>query len=394
MTWWQPAQKLDAQQLEIVQKVVKEILESKSKKNIWVKGAAGSGKTLIIAHVVQRLYANNPDLKIAFLTYTHALKDMIKRTMVQGSVQIDVDTYKSYIYAKRKTGLDVIFLDEVQDISTNDLEELGSRCNQLVVAGDCEQRIYKDGNNEETLDSYIRPIKYRLHKLYRITESVVEFARRIMPWTSVSEENVANKRDFTITVHGFSSREKEVKWIYEEALSCAAPDYPSVILLPRHTSIFQFCSTLVQILGVAQKGPRVETEGINEEMKFLNYSQVNQHFEANNIPVRYLGNSIGQLKDSESRQLIYLMTYHSVKGLDFDSVFMPMLESSDKVWSSRGEYDQALFYVAITRARARLLIAFVGEQPHRLVKILPEYASKLVRHHVENDDEDDVGGYF
>ena len=73
---------------------------------------------------------------------------------------------------------------------------------------------------------------------------------------------------------------------------------------------------------------------------------------------------------------LFYGTYHSAKGLEFDSVFLPFL--SDDCWPDRrdardiGEQeatirDARLLYVGITRAKSSLILTFTG----RLTRLLP-----------------------
>ena len=73
---------------------------------------------------------------------------------------------------------------------------------------------------------------------------------------------------------------------------------------------------------------------------------------------------------------LFYGTYHSAKGLEFDSVFLPFL--SDGHWPDRtdardiGEQeatirDARLLYVGITRAKSSLILTFTG----RLTRLLP-----------------------
>ena len=74
--------------------------------------------------------------------------------------------------------------------------------------------------------------------------------------------------------------------------------------------------------------------------------------------------------------LRHTVVVHSAKGLEFDSVFLPLL--SDDHWPDRrdvrdiGEQeatirDARLLYVGITRARSSLILTFTG----RMTRLLP-----------------------
>ena len=68
---------LDQGQILIVDKVISDVKTAPQGAMVWVQGCAGTGKTLVLAKIAQRLTAMGAGRSIAFLTYTHALKEMI-----------------------------------------------------------------------------------------------------------------------------------------------------------------------------------------------------------------------------------------------------------------------------------------------------------------------------
>ena len=66
------------------------------------------------------------------------------------------------------------------------------------------------------------------------------------------------------------------------------------------------------------------------------------------------------------------MTYHSAKGLDFETVFLPGLDSGISIFNNDDEdLERRLFYVASTRSRRNLFISYSGNDPHRFVAQMP-----------------------
>ena len=114
--------------------------------------------------------------------------------------------------------------------------------------------------------------------------------------------------------------------------------------------------------------------------------QLNAHFEHHKIPIGYLGNGIGELSQSDSRPFAYLMTYHSAKGLDFSNVFLPRLVSNIQISSFS---DRALFFVAVTRARERLVVTYAGSQPYSLARLIPNFDNRIVHHNPDINDDDE-----
>jgi superfamily I DNA/RNA helicase len=72
--------------------------------------------------------------------------------------------------------------------------------------------------------------------------------------------------------------------------------------------------------------------------------------------------------------MVYLMTYHSSKGLDFANVFLPHLTAGMSLNAMKGSTDleeRRLFFVAATRARERLYLSY-HDEPHRFIEEIPE----------------------
>lgn len=57
---------------------------------------------------------------------------------------------------------------------------------------------------------------------------------------------------------------------------------------------------------------------------------------------------------------------------------------------SNNDFKQALFFVAVTRARERLIVTYTGDEPYSLVRLIPNF-EKRVEHHNSDIDDDDEG---
>lgn len=383
---------LDQGQILIVDKVISDVKTAPQGAMVWVQGCAGTGKTLVLAKIAQRLTAMGAGRSIAFLTYTHALKEMISE-IVSSESKIHVSTYDAYLYENKNRRHDIILIDEIQDIPKQHILELKSRCSHLIVAGDFEQRIYENGSSESELDENFVFSKYRLVKLYRVTKSIVELARKVLPLTMLVRGEVPDSQiDVDIAVRSFDLPQQEARWVYDEAIEFARPGYPSVILLPTHSDIYHFCRLIASDLEISNSGPKVKISECRGESRIANYDNLNAHFSHHGISMGYLGNNIGHLSDSKTRPFVYLMTYHSAKGLDFQTVFLPRLGANAKIGTSYKGLSRKLFFVAVTRARERLVVTYTGRDPYPLVHLIPTFENRVV--HKNSDANDSDEGFF
>jgi len=87
MKWMVPFNQLDAVQSAAVDDIDSSLDSAfagrgqrmeRQQQVYWVKGFAGSGKTIVLTHVAERLAAKQQRRKIGFATYTHALKDLVQ----------------------------------------------------------------------------------------------------------------------------------------------------------------------------------------------------------------------------------------------------------------------------------------------------------------------------
>ena len=120
MNWMVPERRLDEYQREVLRKC-----QSLTGKRKWIQGFAGSGKSVLIVHIVQRFITENPNLRICVAGYTHALKDLLKTGFAeQFLVSITVITHTNFLSGNKKEEYDVVAVDEIQDIPVEKIEKI------------------------------------------------------------------------------------------------------------------------------------------------------------------------------------------------------------------------------------------------------------------------------
>ena len=97
-------------------------IESKKEGNIWIKGFAGSGKSVLLLHKLREVLQKEPEANVCIIVFTHSLIAMFEAGIKELNIKqkVPVMTYfqfrkalydKTYIY-----WFDYIFCDEVQDL--------------------------------------------------------------------------------------------------------------------------------------------------------------------------------------------------------------------------------------------------------------------------------------
>ena len=374
MEWMIREDQLDPDQKEFVNVL------SKKSGNIWVKGFAGSGKSVLLIHSLMNTLQREPNSKIVVLVFTHALKDMFEigiselKPHYRINKNIPVKTYYDFI-DNDKTSYDYIFCDEVQDLPSKVLYAMNNRATKVIVAGDSNQSIYQ--LDPKWFEKVVEPSQigdilnarsFLLNYIHRLTRSIISAVQSLLPRMNI----FSGKQDFTpvnvdIRLCKADDIKDEVKYIYQEAQKGVNVNEKSIILLPRHNSIVTFFQTLLNIYNKQQWNFKPNDFDVNKprEKQRPDYEDFNKHLKNQNLKIQYVGNNQGSFSIAENNKDIIVMTYHSSKGLDFDNVFLPFL--NNKLYISPYK-EETLFMVAITRSKKNLYLTYNGYTHHLVDK--------------------------
>src|SRR5689334_15260891 len=93
MAWMIREDQLDPDQKDFINN------ESKKAGNIWVKGFAGSGKSVLLVHSLKDILKKEPNARMVILVFTLSLKDMFETGMKELglSTTIPVKTYYDFV---------------------------------------------------------------------------------------------------------------------------------------------------------------------------------------------------------------------------------------------------------------------------------------------------------
>lgn len=381
MEWKPKAANLDEIQRQIIRDCVKAIENSDDVYKIpWISGFAGNGKSVVLVHIMEQLADIDEKASIAFVTYTHALKDLITHSILtRFKNRITVQTHTNFI--NEKISYDYVFVDEVQDISEVDLQKIKGLSGGLVLAGDFAQSIYPDNKpiTSNKLKTTFNVIEHRLLKMYRLTKRLADIVMNLLPagLFTMGEPNPLSE-EVPPRLYKFTNEEEQFKWVWENAASYSQPRSPSVILFPFHKDIEAFVNYVSTSKGFGHTPRRATYK--KGQGRVDPYQDINNFFLGKDMQalLQVLGNGSGSsaISISSSRRVVFLMTYHSVKGLDFDTVFVPSLDNGKKLYPGRellnqdSDIENKLLFVALTRSKKFLFMSYVGEIPHDLIQML------------------------
>ena len=232
-----------------------------------------------------------------------------------------------------------VVIDEGQDFSPMMLRSLAATIpsdGSLTFFGDMAQQIY--GNRMSWRNAGINvPSVWKFRDNYRNTREIAKLALAIadMPFFNDDPDLVEPKSPTADgpapTLVSFSSESDEPDFVVEQALRRGQTESVAILLRNRGSD--------EKALG--KKGTRLHRE----------------------------------LSKWQSGPRIFYGTYHSAKGLEFDSVLLPRLSSADIPYppdvqafggNDASIRDQHLIYVAVTRARSNLILSYV-DQPTSLL---------------------------
>lgn len=356
---------LGAQQARILDEV-----SADTSRTHWIAGYAGTGKTVVITHAIERLVGRTRNARICFLTYTHALKDLVHSGLSQRALErVTIETIDTF--ASNNQHYDYILVDEIQDVTKSKIQMILARAKHVIAAGDPDQSIYLGRVDPGSLKQLLGGArKHTLKHIQRLSLKTFQLATSILPEAEIVKgADVKGEGNNGKIIKASSKREEFLK-VYTEATRVSAIEQPSAILFPLHGQIHEFASVIAENNGWGRP-PECEKRG-----RITSYEAFNKFFASRKSPLRFLGSNNGSLPESDSLKLVYLMTYHSAKGLDFNNVFLPDLTLDVKLdakWGhfSKEENERRHLFVAITRSKENIYFSYHGEK-HPLLDQLPQ----------------------
>lgn len=357
--WMIPYEKLDTAQKSFVDGY------RDSSGNTWVLGYAGSGKSILLVHLLKRLKddsdRNHRGQTFGVVVFTRALGDLFKTGFQELGIT-GVPIMTQFELRRSPQYFDYLFCDEIQDLSPETLAMVKSSARRVIAAGDSNQSIYgRDLMTQTPTVKGDQPVtvlgatKKELNIIYRLTQSIIAAVKKLMPhmstnWTAKED---LTKVDVQIELRKAISTEKECSFVYDDAKTCCSRGERTAILFPKHDKILYFVN---QVLKNQGKSPwAVEPDRYGKP----NYTALNSYLARQGIPMMYIGNNFGSLAEAQRKDLIIIMTYSSSKGLDFENVYMPFADRGLFI-TTDAQLDRVTFMVAMTRSSHYLTVSYSG----------------------------------
>ncbi len=349
------------------------VLNAVNDKSCIVSGCAGSGKSvlaLIKAQRIQRekgndyqiivytktlcnyMNAGRKELKLSnkFSYYQEWKYKRIPKTYANGMTYLvyEKDDDGNYIPKDQLPVSDYIIVDEIQDFTKDEiLEFINATRKHFFFFGDTAQSIFEGLKETFPVEKIMnivpsnKPFKtFELYRNYRLPKSVAKLVRYI------------------IDIDGF------------DIDTYKSPDttIPRIIQFNSFEEQLESISTLIEMGNLSNIGILLPT---GERVRYV-HEELKQ--KGINHEVR-LG-----LEDTLdfSTEIPKIMTYHSAKGLQFETVILPGVDEK------RDDSRIKPLYVAMTRTYRNLYIMYSGNMPFPLTKIPIDLYKTTLKDEVED----------
>lgn len=307
-----------------------------------VTGVPGSGKTTVTIMRAERLI--NANRRILFFTYQKLLTISLKSIATDG-LKGRINTFHKW-YASVTNGrwaskdgeddmiaylnqfaiVDEILIDEGQDFEEKIYRSLLTRCRRMTVGADNAQRVHENGllavSIKQELELNRTTIPIRLEYNYRNTFEIYNFARHFMPDNERANNPIAlrlmprGNGNIPVVIQVLSETEKFNRL---RVLLDDAADRNIAILLYHHDEVDTYYNKIIA----------------------MGFSCSKHH---------------SQSHAGENIENILVTTYKSAKGLEFQVVVMPDMQTAMDSEEKTAEH----YYIGCTRAKESLFLTFTG----------------------------------
>ncbi len=309
----------------------RQLIDRKNNKSMVVKGSAGSGKSLIALHKAKQLSALG---SYAIVVFTKSLREYFHDGLQQLGLS---NVYHYHGWLNNKSHVKYMIVDECQDFSHEEIEEIKKYGDIFFFFGDSAQSImdFRNGGGqkvEETAHSLGIDAE-RLYFNYRLTKEVAALAKNVGNFDDDELIQSCKRHGEKPNLLDANNFDKQLDRIAETIQNRSLTNVG--ILMPFNT-IRSGSSRNASHLSVEYVKNYLLQKGVTCEFKYNAdmSTDMDLDFHSNNPKV---------------------MTYWCAKGLQFKDVFVPGCEyafTDDK---------RNAIYVAITRCCERLYLAYTGQ---------------------------------
>lgn len=368
MSWIIPECKLDSVERFIIDKTM--FLQ-----NLCIKGSGSNQKSIILLYLIRKILVNKKDVRILFLVYNKLNKELYESTCKEIGLRINIDTYFSFKKAPKE--FDYIFCDNVQLITPSMLTEIANKSNIVVVTiapytiWEYDPLSRERTATMETIQSILHPEIIELDDYNHLSPSIQIVVSELLPNFPMREvKKHIPKIDTNIRICKAYTENEEFDYIIKESNKALNLGFSVGILFPRYENILPFIQNVLQ-------NDRKDVWDIKENhYGRVDWGALNCYLSSIQIPMQFLGSGYGQLADSHNK--INILTYFSSINLQFDVVFLPLLNTNLYI-SPDEQISRNIFVLAITRS-SRFLYLTYNAIPHKYLDYFGKNSQEINIH--------------
>jgi superfamily I DNA/RNA helicase len=229
-----------------------------------------------------------------------------------------------------KPEADYIIVDEIQDFTESEINEfIGAAKVAYLFFGDSAQSIYsqygKATMNIEQISKLTGLTPLCLYNNYRLPRPIAKITQTyvgvdVNPYEDKVYKNSENRLPHIIKYQNIDEQISAIKTIIDKNANSL---YSSIgILLPNNDFVVEICNKL-------------QMQGVTVEFKY-NDDETGEYVDTLDF----------------SANIPKILTYHSAKGLQFDTVVLPMYSGAND------EESRKALYVAMTRTMHKLYVLY------------------------------------
>lgn len=348
------------------------VLTATLDKSCIVSGCAGSGKSvlaLIKAQRIQKEFGNNYKV----IVFTKALR----RYMDAGRQELGLSNKFTYLWAwngekdpenEQAHHSDYIIVDEIQDFTAEEIKAfIDAADKNFFFFGDTAQSIYEglDGKPRPPVSkirSFVpsgkRVKEFELYRNYRLPIPVAKVAHAVGVDLDDFVECTYKSRETAVPRFlKYSNRDEQLAAI--DGIIKRGHMTDVAILLP--------CNN-----DVKEAYEKLKSWGGNYEVRYNIRCKHGKRGGCDECQESYSGSGHGYPKCYEEVDNLSfestnpkIMTYHSAKGLQFETVFLPYVES----YTENEPTKRKALYVAMTRTYRNLYVMYSSALPKILAAV-------------------------
>ena len=323
-------------------------------KSCIVTGCAGSGKSvlaLIKAQRIQKERGNNYQI----IVFTKALCHYMNSGREELGLKKQFTYHWIWKHRQNCPSSDYIIVDEIQDFEEEIREFITATKKHFFFFGDTAQSIYEGLKNTIAVEDigYLlprgeKPKDFGLYRNYRLPIPVARLVQYVGIDLQPFEESTYKSPEITIPrILRYTNPREQLSAIKD---IIKKRDLTDVAILLPHTDMVKTVGEIFSNLNLNVELRYNDKEDWKNSKDTLNFSTTNPK----------------------------VMTYHSAKGLQFETIFCPWIEN----FEDDGKAHRKSLYVAMTRTYRNLYIMYSG--------VLPELLSKIPQDLYETTENEEI----